>query len=903
MPQRCTRRTANRTAVGCRAVALGLMLWLLPAARTAAQQSGVQDIPEAQIEALQQDLAAYNAKHESLVARRRHLKSIVRQGQALCDASPQAPNRFVVLGLMFESQKRLLAIDGSSQNRRKLFEISATLISAPDRYAEARLEADLMLVEKRLSETNATLQQRAAALEQLIARYRNTTAEARSLLLGALIARKLDAPQLEDAIQYALDENFSDDAEVIEFRRKHLRISRLDVTFAGTFQRADGVTLRFPADTAGHLCLMVFWSKDKPATDAYLEQVAQAVKSRPEPIDVFSFNLDDLPDAGQSILQARGLNWTVMHLPGGPHHQAYRTYANGDPVALLVNEYGMAVIRPEIVHGRSFAFDEARISEARYTAQLQSVFIGDFLLADPAALTPAPMRYRLAPEQALAMYRELEKRCREAIKEQAGRPDVWRLRDRRMVALLGIWNLALDPGALAKAVAEAEVALGTERPPAAQVVPRFCLAKDQLRRGERDPESVVSDFIGHFGGDDAPAPSLAAACVLAIDAKSRHLHETYRALFLERYGDEPQYYALTSLLRDRHHRYRLLQANHNRRERYPRGYIVNHGSTPMREAFPQITLKTLDGSDLVLPRDHHDKLTLVLFVEPPPDEQADFPARLDRHGKPTTDDPVRRVMSYAKDLAAQHIHGEVEVVVAFVSDDASRVAELMKKNQWTGQAVMVPGGLSNPMVVRLGILSADQVPNIFLLRRDGTVAWRCSGLRYRPEFGFPFAYLLGMKVHIEVCEVERGYAALAKGDYNQAARIFAGPFKPVRPDRFGWRGPRYHGQALAQLGLKKYDEALEAIEVAIDAHKVRHYRGRGPRDVAEWRKLVTDFEVKPPCDVLSLLWAVKADILEKLGRRTLADEARHRAEQPVQADPPDVYHAFHEKLSKLRLNK
>jgi len=457
-----------------------------------------------------------------------------------------------------------------------------------------------------------------------------------------------------------------------------------------------------------------------------------------------------------------------------------------------------------------------------------------------------------------------------------------------------------DPGALAKAVDQAKAALAEGRTPDAQVVARFVLAKDHLRRAEADAASIVIDFMEQTGGDEARARSLAAACVLAIDAKSRELHEKYRERFLEQHRDDPRLFAFASFLLDRHHRYRLLRANHSRRERGSRGYIVNHGSEPMRETLPKFTLKTTDGNELVLPREKHDKLTLLLFVEPPADRQADFPVELDRRGKPTALDPIRRVMHYAQTLVDEHIHSDVEIVVAFVCDDAARVKDLTTRNKWTGQVAMVPDGLSNPMIRQLGVLSADKVPNVFLLRRDGTVAWRTSGLTYKSEFGFPYAFYLAMKVHIERCEVERGYAALAKGEYEQAARIFAGPFKPFRPDRFGWRSSRYHGQALAHEGAKNYAAALDAIEIAIDAHKLRHYRGRGPKDIAKWREQVADFTVKQPCEVFVMLWETKARILRKMNKPDLAAEISQLAKQPVQPDRPGTYGAFHEKLHKLK---
>lgn len=877
-------------------------------------------LPETEITALRADFTAAVAPNASSVARRRNLKNIVRKGQALLKASPDATNRYVLLELMFQSQKRLLAMENTERNRGMLFKISGDLARAPDDYADLRLEADLMLSEKELSESNATLEKRADTLGKLLTRYRDTPGEAKSLLMGALIVQKLEAPELEDTIYDALDERFSDDFKVIEFRRKYLKISRLDLTFAGAFNCTDGRTLSFPLDTAGHLSLMVFWSKNKPGFETYLDKSKEELGRYPGLVDVFSFNLDDLPDGGESILREHGLDWLVMKLPGGRQHQAYRTYALGDPTAVMVNEYGMAVVRPEIVHGRLPAIDAGRISEARYMAQLQSLFIGDFLLhassferwlsdvgrstskdllkAIQACFPLAPFRYRLSHEEAFENYKQAETLCSEALKGHPDSPVSGLLRNFRMIARLGMWNLAFDPVSLEKAVEEANTALTTDLPLGGDVVPRFCLAKAALREDPQKPELVVTGFLAACGGDEAPASALAAATILALDTKSRELHETCRKLFLEKYGDIPEFYSFTSFLRNRHHRFRLLSPNYNRPERRPRGYIVAHGYELMTEPLPGIELKKLDGSTLSLPDKNNDKLTYLLFIEPPADPDSDFPVVLNRNGKPVKNDYIRQVMRYAHDLADQHVNKEIDVIAAFVCDDAARVKSLMEKNGWTCQAAVVPDGLKNPMVRQLGILSADHLPNVFVIRRNGTIAWRGSGLTYYTEFGFPFAYLLAMKVHVEVCEVEYACKALERGDFKEAARIFSGPFPLALPDRFGWLSPRYHGQAVAYMGLHDWHAALEAIDKAIDGHKLRHFRGRRSK-LPDWRKDADTVVLKQPCDTIVDLWKTQAIILEKLGRKDEATALRKHAGQQLIKDYPSVYSMFHNRLNKV----
>ena len=904
-------------------------------------------IPAKEIGALQQELAEVGGASSS-TRQRRNYKSVVRDGEELLDNSPAAPNRWRVLEIVFQSQKRLLGLENSEDNRSALLATSAKLAKAPDEYAELRLEADLLLSEQRLSAKNADVKERAEALAELIERYRGTPAEAKSLMIAARIAPKLQAFELQKRIADALGERFAGDPSVIEFRRQHLGLRRQDVVFVGTYTRADGVVLRFPADLMGRQSVMVFWSRKTEGYEAYLKRIKELQDKLPGRFEVFSFNLDELPDAGAGTLRALQLDWTVMRLPGGKKSQAFRTYGINDPVGFLVNAYGHALLAPASLNAAEqvklgvrgiqmgMATLERRLDDPRFLSQLQSLFVGDVLVTEPdgpldAALppelkmvpkgsgkeasaklartadsvpaetlraiqecfTPVPFRYRLKTAEALANYEKAEKLCGEAVRQNPAAPDLWIVRNRRIIALLGMWKLAGEPKHLEQAAREARASLAAKLPPGADIVPRFCLAKEALRQGRSEPESVLQDLIEKTGGAEAPPSAHAAAAILALDANSRDLHNRYRATLLAAPdGGNPVLWSMVSFLRDRTHSYRLLKGNYINKERGSvRSYMINHGAPPMSKLLPTVTLKTLDGRTLSLPQDTKGKMTLLVFVEPSAEPEAEFPIDV---GEGEDKKPHHHYIQFACDLADRHVNKGVTTITAFLSEDAERINALMKTRELSCQAAIVPGGLANPMVRQLGVLSADRIPNVFLLRRDGSIAWHASGLPYGDAE--KFVHLLAAKVHIETCEVETACEVLEKGNFKEAARLFGGPYLPWNPDRYGWRSPRYHGQTLAYMGLKEWDAALESIEKAIDAQKLRYFSGRRDKNPAIWRKEAATVTINNPDDTLVELWAVKAEILDKLGRSDEAAQMRKRAAEPARADDPSVYKSTHDKL-------
>ena len=747
-----------------------------------AQDAASTNIPKTKIVALEADLPKSD-KRTSSVRKRRACKTVIRDAEHLLESYPEAPNRYQVLKIMLQTQKRLLSLEPSDRNRDTLFDICKRLFKAPDAYADLRLEGDLLLSEKELSLKNADVKTRAKALTELLQRYRDTPGEAKSLMIASQIAPKLDAVELEKEITRALDERFSGDLDVIQWRRNRRDYSYFPVVFTGNFTRVDGASLTFPVDGMGHTCLIYFWSKDTPDIETHMTTVKELQVRFPSQLKVFSFNLDELPDAGEKILRTLGLDWTAMRLPGGRESQTYRVFATRDPIGVRVNAHGHAFLLSP--HTETTPMEQ-NFDDVRYLSQLQSLLVGDFLVtgANPGnkqartsksvptetidaiqdCFIAAPLRYRMTRAEALKSYKKAEELCRDAITQHPKAPDLWLIHNRRIAALLGMWKLAIDPKHLEAAAEEARVVLAANPPRGADVASRFCLAKQSLRQSDSIPEQVLSALIEATGATNAPASAYAAAAILAMEVSSRELHDKYRKMLLDKDNSDPSMWPVVSFLRDQNHRYRLFKPNlyfpptlARRIERANLRRNVGVAEPTLAASGPlQVELKTPTGGIVKLPQATDGKMTLIMFVEPPADAEADLPTLI--NGKTTEDakgnkKEVPGLMQRAFELADED-PGKIKVIAAFLTDDKERVQSLIKKNEWPCQAVIVPGGLTNPLVRRLGILSADRVPNIALMRPDGTIVWTLSGIvhpqvRSEGEGEWQYGIQLGMKSNIE----------------------------------------------------------------------------------------------------------------------------------------------------------
>jgi tetratricopeptide (TPR) repeat protein len=744
-------------------------------------------------------------KGESSAARKRlAAKRAIRAGEELIDAHPDAANRFEVLGVLFRARQGLLALEDSPENRQALLETCRRLSKAPDAYADIRLDADLLLTQAEAARGGADAQQRMKAIRPLVARYRDTPAEARLLRIATLLALEVADQRMIDDLRETMEVRFARDPEMIEFMREKLGGQVFGAPFCGVFETAAGQSVRFPMDGLGRTTLLFFWSKEDGSVEELGLLAAACNEMRSDlagRIQFVSLNVDDLPDAGTSILRGAAADWPALRLPGGRDNPVYRAFGQSTPRLVTVSPTGYAAI---IMAGTTRTksdpggqADYRRVlgsalarewNEPEYLSQLQSLLAGEFLVVPVGApfdagrppefaavsapdtsiprtpacvpertlleiqgcFTPPPERYRLPLATARADYERAADLCRKAIAAHPAAPDLWIVRNRLVVSLLGSWKVTADRKYLDEAIVASKAAIAAGSPAGTDVVPRLCLAREALRAGDRDPRAVITEFVAALGGEKASGPALMGAVILALETADRESYEDYRRAILEKHTEHPMMWTAVSFLLDRHHQYQLFLApftagwTPGRRSEY----VMSSGAAEDARRTLRTEFKTLEDGSFRIPEDLVGKWTAIVFAAP---WRKDGPPSPERTAKPLCD------------LAGRRPGSDVAVILAVLDDDAEKVRGLLAEKPLPCPVMLVPGGIKNPVVQRLGILAETKKLNAVLLRPDGSIAVALSGFSHPPERSIPAV--------IEAHDERAVVAALDRGDVEEAKRL------------------------------------------------------------------------------------------------------------------------------------
>lgn len=794
------------------------------------------------------------------------LRRVIRDAEQLVETHKDDPGRFLGLEFLFRAYQRLISMDDDTGHRTALLEICRELVKAPDDLAEVRLEADLLLNQAELAKQGADAEARANALRPLVDRYVDTPAGAKVLRMAMLIALELGDIGLVNHLRGLIAERFAGDLDMISFLRDKLGGQVIAAPFTGTFESTDGKTYRFPMDGLGRSTMLIFWSKDDDG-EKLLKGIAAATREIKSEmagrLHAISFNLDDLPDGGESIVRGHGLDWPVLRLPGGRENPIYKAYIRRNPHILTMTPTGYtALVMDGSARRRTDAdgeLDYTRMlgsslsrgwTNARYTAQIASLMAGDFLVLDPEGSIDAtrppelkalfkspplprgatsvpeetlraiqdsfvmpPRRYRLSHQETKAAYAKAVELSRKAIADHPAAPDLWIVRNRLIIALLGLWKTEANLVHLEAAIAEAKAALDSGAyPEGCDLVARFCMTRAALRDPAANSKEVIDRFLSNSGGEKAIGTALAAAALLALDVADRVRFEKLREAILKDHTEHPGMWIFSSFLLDRYHRYWLFQEpfqagwSYGRREKD----FMSTGAADEGRRILETELSTTEGKPFRIPGDLSCEWTLIVLSAPAP-----WSAQRD-DGLPES--PERTLMSFNQ-FAATRPAGDVKVLLATLDGEPekTRTDLLASRNKLDVPVLSVPGGSESPLAHRLGMLSEDNKLNSVLIAKDGRIALAISGLGNQ---GGGVGGTLGDAIcHEDEIAVN---AALERGDIQAAKTLIMSLAPPYDPDAVDEKGrklkkPKHHiahirARARVFMALKDYDKALADAE-------------------------------------------------------------------------------------------
>lgn len=828
------------------------------------------------------------ARKASSDARKRlGVRRVVRDAGALAEAHAGSVDRFLALEFQFRAQKQLISLDDDAKQRKTLMEISRELLKAPDSQAHLRLEADLLLSQVGQAKKGASNEERAQALRDFVQRYIGTSGGAKALRTAVVMGLEMGDTRLVNDLRAIIAEHHSADLEMIAFLRDHLGGQVFGVPFVGHYQRSDGKRVKYPMDALGHASMMIFWSKDNENIIQYLTDMAAAQKLDHPNIDgrleIVSINLDELPDAGESIIRGVGADWPCLSLPGGRDSAIYQAYVRRDPLNLRVAPTGQTAM---VMHGSSHRtvpktpeqikremeqvkaapaedlkgytdnFRRAIIrgwSNDAYSLNLCALMIGDFLVFEaqgpfdptrPPELVAAveageveplqraansvpaetlqaiqdcliapPQRYHASIPEIRAGYRKMVELCRKAIADHPGAPDLWIVRNRLIIGLMGLWKTDFKLEHFEAAVAEAELALKEGDPQGTDVIARFCLTRQALRDPQASGATLIDAYVADQGGPSASGPVLATACLLALDIADEARFQAHRQTILQRHLDDPAMWIFTGFLLDRYHEYWLFQVPFTAGWSFGRRYKYEMQQGVVDEVRRQldVELPTLGGGEFRIPEDLSSEYTAIFLAQPGPwkGRERDDPK------PPSPGSLLRRFPRYVIERSDLNL-----MVVILGEAEEAAIRENIQvrglKEQPEIPLLKVPGGASHPLVQRLA-LQSDRGAAVLLDKQGRILAVR-SGISFS-EVERAFRNM------IEGLDEQAVEETLAGGELDKARQLImklAPPYDPEAKDERGRKlpEPKYgvahlRARAKVYMALGEWDKALADAEAVV----------------------------------------------------------------------------------------
>ncbi|MFT5127894.1 MAG: hypothetical protein ACI8W8_001502, partial [Rhodothermales bacterium] len=643
-------------------------------------------IPEEDLNELREDLYAAR-EASSKTAGRRAYKNVVRAGKSLLLKNRDAVNKYALLQLMFVGQQNLLMLDNSERNCSDFFATCDDLVQAPDAYAKARLQAEVLLLRRKMSAPTVTDAQKLTAIAQLADKYRGTEAEAESLMISALYSIDLRDVHLVGAFVKELSTNFGQQPAVIKFLREKMGYSS-DFRFHGNFESLDGEMMNF---TEGRPYVALYWAKEMPHIKTRLAEIAEAQKRLPGQFDVYSFNVDGLADGGKKFLADLGYDFKVMRV-----ERRDLKLVN----IMVVDDYGWS--RGQVVgHTHNFRRTPlvSRVQHALGSLNLSPILLSlrtaEFMAVETAptemtqaihdAFVPAPRRYELDATQALEMYEAVIAACDAALAAHPGDAQLWQVHHLRIVASMGQWRLTRKAQHMARAVLSAGEVLKSPAALNDQLLARYCLAIHDFNDNETEAKVLLETFMTDCGGDKASAKAHALAFLLAFATQSRPYYEDYRDRLLNTFHDDPSVWTLSSHLLDPKASALLFEralSQVKKKDDRKKYEVVAEGTDSSRPF----------NADFIQDSFNRDDVNTVIFSEKSGDADA-----------------IK--LQEAMFKAAQNVSTTIGV---FPAKDKAHFEALYKKHSWRAKAVYLEPAQWDDASRKWGVVATQKAPTAYV---------------------------------------------------------------------------------------------------------------------------------------------------------------------------------------------
>ena len=794
-----------------------------------------QELPKLE-EALKAVDGGVSAARQRLAARR-----VIRDAQKAIEAAGEKPERWALLDFLFRAQQQLIRLDDDPKYRADMIETCRELVKAPDEFASLRLKPDLLLSQVEQAKSGSSLHERAKALRPFVDRYVGTPAGPEAIKTAVQMASEFGDSALIADLRQTMQMHYASDHAMIQYQRERFEGQAFAAPLAATLKRSDGKLMCFPMDAFGTSCLVLFWSKEGEGMQ-HLTRLAEACKTGSDMagrLNIISCNLDELDDAGESMVRGLGVDWPCLHLPGGREHPVFKTYGGKDPYLLRLSAtaqtaIGIGGVRRHKEDG-SVNYDNTLKSyiarnwtDPAYSTQLRAMSAGEFLIFDPgksevlsAALQPIqrcfvapPMRHHLSHQEQLANLRKAVELCRKAIAEGSDAADLWMVRDRLIIALMSLWKSEGDLAHLKAAFVEAKTAIEAGYPDDKAVIARFCLARQALRDPEVDRGAVIDSYITD---NKASGPALAAACMLAIDAADRVRFEQSRELILKQHTNDPSMWAITAFLLDRHHLYWMFKMPYtfgwiyNRRE----GYFITDGNVEAAKRMLKAELRDADGKAFRIPEDLTKDYTAIIFAAAPPWNS--------KRGDGLAPSPGRAVFDL-EPFVQSRPDQDVQVCVAVLGEKPyDGVFKNRAKQEVPCTMLAVPNGLENSLVKRLGMPTLKSGLNGVILGKDGRILKAVSGLS---PTSMRIGDIMGNSVRNLVARQDelKALAMIEKGQAEEAKQMILALAPHQDPEQLL---SHLRARARVYAALGDWEKALA------DAETVTRRRARMDADMSE----------------------------------------------------------------------